>query len=90
MLPSSIALTGLANPDGNTSDDVTFYITGGSGPYSVFSDTNSVIDSPGALGISNTSFTVDPESVGSDTLVTLTVQDSLGATAEAEVTVTTP
>ena len=91
VLPSSIALTGFANPDGNTLDDVTFYITGGAGPYSMFSDTTSVINSQGALGIGNTSFTVDPEiEVGSDTLVTLTVEDSIGATAEALVNVTTP
>ena len=90
VLPSSISLTGLANPDSDTSDDVTFYVTGGAEPYSVLSDTTSVISSPGALGINNTSFTVDPDSVGSDTLVTLTVQDSLGATAEALVNVTTP
>ncbi len=90
VLPASITLTGLANPDGDTSDDVTFYITGGAGPYSVFSDTTSVINSPDALGINNTTFTVDPDSVGTDAVVTLTVQDSLGETAEASVTVTTP
>ncbi len=90
VLPASISLTGLANPDSDTSDDVTFYITGGTGPYSVFSDTTSVIDSPWAFGINNTSFTADPENVGVDTLVTLTVLDSIGVATAAVVNVTTP
>ena len=90
VFPSSIALTGIANPDGNTSDDVTFNITGGAPPYSMLSDTASIINSQGALGAGIANFVIDPDSVGSDTLVTLAVLDSLGETAIAEVTVTTP
>ncbi|KKL17659.1 hypothetical protein LCGC14_2483350, partial [marine sediment metagenome] len=88
MSPELIELTGLANPDGNVSDDITFSIGGGTPPFTVYSDTTGVIDSPGVLGAGVTSFTVDPDSVALDTPVTLTVQDSLGATATSLVTVT--
>ncbi len=88
ILPAKISLAGLQNPDGDPSDDVTFHISGGSGPYKVYSDTLGVINSPGALSVGEAVFTVDPNSVGSSVTVTLTVEDSLGQTVEAEVTVT--
>jgi hypothetical protein len=88
--PQSLALTGLANLDDDTSDDITFQIGGGTLPFTVYSDTVSVIASPGALAPTARSFTVDPDSVGTDKLVTLTVQDSFGATATSVINVTTP
>jgi hypothetical protein len=49
----------------------------------VYSDNASIIASPGALGKGITSFTIDPDVVASET----TVEDSVGATAIANVTV---
>ncbi len=86
VLPSSIALTGLAD----TSDEIEFHISGGVGPYSVVSDDDTVIAHPGLLGIDVTSFIVNPKLIFSDTVVTLSVQDSVGAKAEAVVTVLSP
>jgi hypothetical protein len=87
--PGSISLTGVSNPDSDdTSDDVTFSISGGTAPYTVYSDNEGVIDAPGELSSGTSSFTVDPDSVGAETDVTLTVVDSEGSTATATVTVT--
>ncbi len=90
VFPSNITVIGLINPDGKTSDDVTFNITGGTPPYSMYSDTLSIINSQGELGAGIVNFIVDPENVGVDTLVTLTVWDSVGAKVEAVVTVLLP
>jgi hypothetical protein len=86
VTPSTATVVGVANPDGgDTSDDVTFTITGGSPPYSVSSDTPAVITSPGLL-VGNV-FTVDPDSVTSPTVVTLTVTDNDANTKQVTVTV---
>jgi hypothetical protein len=86
--PSAISLTSLENPDLDGSDDVTFYISGGTAPYTVYSDNEEVIDAPGALGEGVASFTVDPDEAPTETTVALTAVDSLGSTATAAVTLT--
>lgn len=89
VTPSSISLTGLHNPDSNAADDIPFLITGGTGPFTVFSDNTNVIASPGPLGAGVSTFTVDPEAVSVSTSVKLTVLDtSNGTTATSSVTVT--
>jgi hypothetical protein len=87
--PEAVSLTGLANPDGDASDDITFHISGGSGPYTVYSDNVGVIEGPGTLQDGGAlSFTVDPDAVAAETTITLSVLDSLGDSATAIVTVT--
>ncbi len=88
LTPSFVSVTGITNPDPR--DDVLFTITGGVPPYFMFSDTISVIDSQGALGPGVANFVADPVYVMTDTLVTLTVQDSLGEPAFSVVNVTAP
>lgn len=80
--PSIITLTGTSD----TTDNVTFTITGGSGTYAgVFSDNTAVIPNP---TIAVNKFTINPNPVATSTTVTLTVMDSLGATKTVTVTVT--
>jgi len=89
VTPSSVSLTGIAGQtDGDPTDDITFYISGGTPDYSMFSNNNAVIASQGALGAGITTFTIDPDEVSSSTSVTLTVVDSVGATKTVTVTVT--
>ncbi|MBI5101026.1 MAG: Ig-like domain-containing protein [Nitrospirae bacterium] len=78
---------GIPNPDGNAADDLTFSISGGTGPYTITSSNPGVIASPGLLGAGVTQFTVDPNSVNVSTQVTLFVSDSVGATVSVPVTV---
>jgi hypothetical protein len=89
VLPAEIAIVGISNPEtpADNSDDVTFHITGGSGPYTVYSDNTSVIPAPGKLSDGVSEFTIDPYSVFSSTKVKLSVLDSSGASATASVTV---
>lgn len=82
--PSSISLSGINGPEEDPSDDITFYISGGVGPYAVYSDNAAVLSVP-ELAPGAASFTVDPE--GAAATVTLTVVDSKGASATALVTV---
>lgn len=84
--PVSISLTGYTNPDTDAGDNATFYIQGGRPPYSMYSNNNAVISSQGLLPGNN--FTIDPEAVSSSVSVTLTVEDSLGASVTSSVTVT--
>ena len=84
VLPSSITLAGL--PAGDSGDNVTFFISGGSGTYiDVVSNNTAVIPNPTIAG---NQFTIDPNVVATSTIVTLTVQDSTGATDTTSVTVT--
>lgn len=89
--PINIALTGFTNPDSDTADDATFYIQGGKPPYSMYSDNDAIILSKGLLLTGNT-FQIDPEAVETDAVETvlLTIEDSLGATITANVTVNPP
>lgn len=89
VLPAEISLVGILNPESpeDASDDVKFYITGGIGPYTVYSDNTSKIPAPGKLGAGVSEFTVDPDSVSSSLVVKLTVVDSTGASAFASVTI---
>ncbi len=80
--PSSIALTGLSEP--NSADDIVFSITGGTSPYTMYSNNVAVIPSQGVVG---PTFTVDPATVGAKTDVVITVVDSVGAFKTATVTV---
>jgi len=86
--PTAVTVTGIANPDVDPADDVTFTITGGTGPFSMFSNNNAIIASQGVLV--GSTFVVDPDSVAASTPVIITVEDSLGATVTATVTVTPP
>jgi hypothetical protein len=88
VTPSSITVTGIANPDSDDSDNVIFTITGGTGSYSMYSSNGAIIASQGLLG--GSTFTVDPDAVAVNTTVTITVQDSVGNTDTSTVTVTPP
>lgn len=85
--PASITLTGINEPPATSADNVTFTISGGTGPYSMFSDNNVIIASQGALGAGVTTFTIDPTAVIASTTVTLTVTDFLGVSKTASVIV---
>ena len=87
VIPESVTVTGFTNVDANAADDVTFYISGGTGPYSMYSDNNAVIASQGSLGPGIGDFTIDPQAVSVSTTVKLTVTDSVGATDTVSVTV---
>jgi hypothetical protein len=86
--PSATSVAALTNPDGNVSDDLTFFISGGTPPYNVTSDNTTLIASPGA--VAGNTFTVDPNSTCAGYNVILTVTDSLGATVVASVSIATP
>lgn len=81
--PSSISVTGLST----TADQITFAVTGGTSPYSVFSTNTAVIPSI-TNPLAGSTFTINPNPVAASTAVTLTVMDSLGATKTVTVTVT--
>jgi len=82
VTPESVSVTGLAS---TTDDNVTFFISGGSGTYTGVSNNTAVVPNPTIVG---NNFTIDPQVVSASTPVTLTVVDSLGATDTATVTVT--
>lgn len=92
LTPSTVTVTGFSNPEtpANPADNVTFTITGGTGPFSMYSNNNAIIASQGGLGAGISAFFVDPDSVATSTAVTITVEDSLGATDTSTVTVTPP
>jgi hypothetical protein len=87
--PEFMTVTGLNEIGINPSDDIKLSITGGIPPFSIYSDTTSVIPSPGALGNGVASYTIDPLA-GTGTLVTLTVVDSVGSTDTAVINVVAP
>lgn len=94
--PATITVSGIYNSGSgteapsNTADDVKFYITGGTSPYTVYSSNTGVIPNVAVTTTSASSgnFTIDPTSVAASTNVTLTVVDATGATKTATVTVT--
>ena len=80
--PNNVTLTGTAGTD----DRVTFTINGGVGPFSVLTSNAPVIPAP---SVSGRTFTINPNPVGANTAVTLTVVDlSNGNTVTATVNVT--
>jgi hypothetical protein len=82
VLPAAVTLTGVAG----AGDSLTFFISGGSGTYvGVFSNNTAVIPNPAIAG---NQFTIDPSVVSASTSVTLTIEDSAGATDTVAVTVT--
>ncbi|MCL0067272.1 hypothetical protein M1N54_05275 [Thermodesulfovibrionales bacterium] len=89
VTPQTATVFGIANPDNDTSDDVTFFISGGIPDYFVTSNTPGVIAHPDAdaLEAGITSFTVDPDAVTMETPVILTVRDSVGTITTVTVTV---
>lgn len=89
LSPASATVTGINNPDGDPSDDVLFTITGGTQPYTVYSD-SLLINAPGALGDGVASFIADAAQADVPTDVTITVVDTDGASTTATVTVTPP
>jgi hypothetical protein len=75
---------GIANPDADTSDNVTFTVTGGVAPYVV--ESNNFALTPGGswpLATSGATAATDLNSVGATTEVTFTVYDNVGTTATA-------
>lgn len=82
--PTSISLTGISD----ASDKVTFIITGGTSPYSMFSDNTAVIPNADVATSAPFTFTIDPNPVATTTAVTLTVVDKVGAIAKAIATIT--
>lgn len=84
VLPDKVSVVGIPNPDTDTSDDVLFTIYGGTAPYTVISDHQTIIPNQTVTG--NT-FTVDPDDVNSATDVKLTVVDANNNTAEVTVSV---
>ena len=86
VTPQTATVFGIANPDNDTSDDVTFFISGGIPDYFVTSNTPGVIAHPD-VGAGITSFTVDPDAVTMETPVILTVRDSVGTITTVTVTV---
>lgn len=88
VMPSEIRLAGVANPDLTMADDVTFHITGGTGPFKVYSTVEYAIAPPGVLGSGVRAFSIDPNEVPRDMLVVLTVVDRTGQSAQVNVTLT--
>lgn len=87
--PSAVTMTGLG--DLSAANTLTFTITGGKAPYTVFSNAAGVIPSPGSVGAAGTNyatFTVHPPIVFVTQPVTFTVVDSVGAFSTATVTIT--
>jgi len=83
--PTSISLTGVSD----ATDKVTFIITGGTSPYSMFSDNTAVI--PNATDMTTSApftFSINPNPVATTTAVTLTIVDKVGAIAKAIATIT--
>ena len=81
------ALPGTATVFPDLPTDIT--VSGGTSPYTAFTDNNVVISAPtvsGSIG-PGFKFTVIAKSVIADTLVNITVRDSAGATATVALTV---
>jgi hypothetical protein len=66
-----------------------FTVTGGTSPYTAFTDNNVVISAPVVTGstASGFKFSVNAQSVNADTPVNVTVRDTVGATQQAGLTV---
>ena len=80
--PNTVTVAGTAGTD----DRVTFIINGGVGPFNVLTSNAPVVPAPTVLG---RTFTINPNPVGANTAVTLTVIDlSNGSTVTATVNVT--
>ena len=84
--PPTVTAAGLTNPDGQTSDDITFTISGGTPPYNVTSSNTALIANPGT--VAGSTFVVDPNSTCTGDVVTLEVKDSDGNSATADVNIT--
>ena len=81
ITPASVTVQGTAD----ATDNVTFTITNGTAPYTVFSSNAAVVQ----VGtVTDTGFTVDPQVVATSTSVTITAIDSLGVSKTVSVTVT--
>jgi hypothetical protein len=92
--PEAITVTAWDNPEfiNIPFDDVTFYITGGTGPFQMFSSDDALIFSQ-TTPFAGPSFSIDPSGVdaaSSGETVTLTVVDSLGEAVEVKVTLLPP
>lgn len=79
--PASISVTGLAG----AADSVTFFILGGTAPYTAYSSNTAIAE---ITSVGANSFTVDPKVVAASTTATLTVVDSTGSNKTATITVT--
>lgn len=79
MMPEYLSLTACLNPDVCTSDDLTFYVSGGIAPYKVYSD-SALIVVPSDIPLGQTSFAVDPNRPAAITEVAITLVDSIGQT----------
>jgi hypothetical protein len=80
--PATVSVTGVST----AADAVPFVITGGTGPYTMLSSNAAVIPS---VAVAGSTFTINPNVVGENTAVTITVIDTVtGLTDTAVVTVT--
>jgi hypothetical protein len=85
---SPTIVVGKENVEFDTSDDVVVTVSGGFSPYIVSSDNPALTpDGPWAFSATPFSFTIDPNNVGAETSVVLTVVDNLGALADATLTI---
>jgi len=88
IVPASVTVKAVRNPENDTSDDITFYVSGGSAPYTITSSNPLIISSPGVLPIGHTLFTVDPHSPSMPPInVMLTLMDASGEIAIANITI---
>ncbi len=93
--PASATVTGINNTfsggDGNPVDDLTFVISNVDGVVNCNSSHPSVINSPGTVFLTTSTFEIDPDEVAATTVVTITCTDSnTGFVAATVVTVNPP
>jgi hypothetical protein len=85
---SPTIVVGKENVEFDFSDDVMVTVSGGFSPYIVSSDNPALTpDGPWAFSATPFSFTIDPNNVGAETSVVLTVVDNLNTKADATLTI---
>jgi hypothetical protein len=101
LAPTTSTIVGIDNPpagnansgcppDSNAADDRTFTITGGNPPYSVVTSNDTTVINYCAISIVGNTLTIDPDSVGANTNVTVTITDSLAIDIASVVVTVTP
>lgn len=91
IMPGSVTVAGIKNPDSNDVDNATFVLTGDiAGLANCISSNPSIIASPGLHSFLSNAFEIDPDEVTATTIVTITCTDEGGFTATATVTVDPP
>jgi len=99
VIPNSGTVIGIDNPpagnanggcppDGNSADDFTAFISGGTPPYFYVSSNNLAVIPACAVTISGSNLTIDPDSVGASTSVIVVIRDNAAVPQTATITVT--